>query len=345
MQGFEDIIIQLLLRHNCVVVPGFGGFVAKQVSAELDLQNGLISPPKKALLFNRFLLADDGLLLAEIARQNGLYYEEAKNQLQAYTDQLQRQLLAGQPIQFPKLGTFSRQPDGQLSFEQDRFFNLLLSSYGLGKLSFVPQPIEVNEQKPIVSLQEKPVRQINWARVAAAACLLPLGFYSFWIPTQTPALQSGLISIKDFNPFETAQKPSYHKRAIDNSAKSESPKARLHFEFESKAHIEAYEWQPGFTLKVLVPAAPKEAQTAQPAPPKANNNLNAPFHFIVGCFSNLQNAQNLQRKLQRDGFEAILLQNGPLTKVSAGGANDLSELQLIQQQAAQRGLQGWVFKN
>ena len=31
MQGFEDIVIQLLLRHNCVVVPGFGGFVAKQV--------------------------------------------------------------------------------------------------------------------------------------------------------------------------------------------------------------------------------------------------------------------------------------------------------------------------
>ncbi|MEY2652630.1 MAG: CCDC81-like prokaryotic domain 1, partial [Bacteroidota bacterium] len=32
MQGFEEILIELLLRHNCVVVPGFGGFVAKQIS-------------------------------------------------------------------------------------------------------------------------------------------------------------------------------------------------------------------------------------------------------------------------------------------------------------------------
>lgn len=344
MQGFEDIIIQLLLRHNCVVVPGFGGFVAKQVAAELDLQNGLIAPPKKALLFNRFLLADDGLLLAEISRQNGLYYEEAKNQLQAYTDQLQRQLLGGQTVQFPKLGTFSRQPDGQLLFEQDRFFNLLLSSYGLGKLSFVPQQIENSAEKPVISLHEKPVRQISWAKVAAAACLLPLGFYSFWIPTQTTALQSGLISVNDFNPFEPAQKPSYQKKTFDKAAKTESEKSRLHFKFASSAHIEAYEWQPGFTLNVRVPALPKKPQTNTntPAPQIV---ASAPFHFIVGCFSNLQNAQNLQRKLQRDGFNALLLENGPLTKVSAGGANDLSELQIIQQKAAARGLQGWVFKN
>ncbi|MFM8962571.1 MAG: SPOR domain-containing protein [Sphingomonadales bacterium] len=345
MQGFEDVIIQLLLRHNCVVVPGFGGFVAKQVAAELDLQNGLISPPKKALLFNRFLLADDGLLLAEISRQNGLYYEEAKNQLQAYTDQLQRQLLGGESVQFPKLGIFSRQPDGQLHFEQDRFFNLLLSSYGLGKLSFVPQPIEDNAQKPIVSLKEKPVRQISWAKVAAAACLLPLGFYSFWIPTQTTALQSGLISIKDFNPFVTAQKPSYKKLAFEKDTNIDIKASHLDFQPQSKPHIEAYEWQPGFTLNVRVPAVTKKPETTNNTPPINAFVTNAPFHFIVGCFSNLQNAQNFQRKLQRDGFNALLLQNGPLTKVSAGGANDLSELQLIQQQAADRGLQGWVFKN
>ena len=121
MQGFEDTIIQLLLRHNCVVVPGFGGFVAKQVAAELDFSKGLISPPKKALLFNRFLLADDGLFLAEYARQYGLYYDDAKTQLTLHTDALQRQLLSGETIKLAKLGTFSRQIDGQISFEQDRF--------------------------------------------------------------------------------------------------------------------------------------------------------------------------------------------------------------------------------
>jgi len=171
MQGFEDIIIQLLLRHNCVVVPGFGGFVAKQVAAEIDLDKGLISPPKKALLFNRFLLTDDGLLLAEYARLRGLYYDEAKSQLQQHTDALQRQLLNGETIKLPKLGTFSRQADGQINFEQDRFFNLLLSSYGLGNLSFVAQTAPVKEETPIIELHTDPtIRKVNWTRVAAAAC-------------------------------------------------------------------------------------------------------------------------------------------------------------------------------
>jgi nucleoid DNA-binding protein len=351
MQGFEDIIIQLLLRHNCVVVPGFGGFVAKQVAAEIDLDKGLLAPPKKALLFNRFLLTDDGLLLAEFARLRGLYYEEAKAQLQAHTDALQRQLSAGETIQLPKLGTFSKQPDGQISFEQDRFFNLLLSSYGLANLNFVAQPIQAAQETPIIELQpQSEPNKINWTRVAAAACLLPFAFYSFWIPTQTNALQSGLFSLSDFNPLHQQDAPAYVKSSLDYTATASQQAAEPEFEEGSKTRFEAYEWQPGFTFMVKVPAVPAQTITPQTVPQSTNPNqtevnLPAAYDFIVGCFSNLQNAQNLQLKLKRDGFAARLIQNGPLTKVSAGAAQNLTELQQLKQQAAARGLQGWVLNN
>mgnify|MGYP003565138742 CR=1 FL=1 len=36
----EQLIGDLLLRHNCVVVPAFGGFVAKQMSAVIDYKTG-----------------------------------------------------------------------------------------------------------------------------------------------------------------------------------------------------------------------------------------------------------------------------------------------------------------
>jgi len=342
MQGFEDIVIQLLLRHNCVVVPGFGGFVAKQVSAELDFQKGILSPPKKALLFNRFLLTDDGLLLAEYARQYGLYYEDAKGQLQAFTDAMQRQLLNGETIKLAKLGSFSRQSDGQITFEQDRFFNLLLSSYGLSNLNFVAKPVEIEEESPIIELQ--PVvggSKIKWARVAAAACFLPLAFYSFWIPTHTNALQSGLFSSSDFNPMHEQGAPSYNKTNLRLESAPSKSDSNLEFELQEQARLETYEWQPGYSFRVLVPAEKSTAPTPTPVPVATS----APYDFIVGCFSNLQNAQTLQLKLQRDGFAARLIQNGPLTKVSAGAAQNLSELQQIQQQAAARGLQGWVLNN
>ncbi len=346
MQGFEDIVIQLLLRHNCVVVPGFGGFVAKQVSAELDLQKGILSPPKKALLFNRFLLTDDGLLLAEYARQYGLYYEDAKGQLQAFTDAMQRQLLNGETIKLAKLGTFTRQSDGQISFEQDRFFNLLLSSYGLTNLNFVSKPVEIVEESPIIELE--PVvggSKIKWARVAAAACFLPLAFYSFWIPTQTNALQSGLFSSSDFNPMHKQGAPAYNKTNLHLESAPLKSNSNLEFVLKERARLETYEWQPGYPFRVQIPAENSTAPAPAPTPAPMPIATAAAYDFIVGCFSNLQNAQTLQLKLQRDGFAARLIQNGPLTKVSAGAAQNLTELQQIQQQAAARGLQGWVLNN
>lgn len=345
MQGFEDIVIQLLLRHNCVVVPGFGGFVAKQVAAELDFQKGILSPPKKALLFNRFLLTDDGLLLAEYARQHGLYYEDAKAQLQAFTDSMQRQLLNGETIKLAKLGAFTRQSDGQITFEQDRFFNLLLSSYGLTNLNFVSKPIETVEEAPIIELEPAlGVSKIKWARVAAAACFLPLAFYSFWIPTQTNALQSGLFSSSDFNPLHQQVRPAYKKASLRLRSSLPKSTSNLDFKLEESPRLETYEWQPGYAFRVQIPAAPTVTSISTSTAPTAAT-ADAAYDYIVGCFSNLQNAQNLQRKLQRDGFGARLIQNGPLTKVSAGAAQNLTELQQIQQQAAARGLQGWVLNN
>lgn len=351
MQGFEDIVVQLLLRHNCVVVPGFGGFVAKQMAAELDLQKGILTPPKKALLFNRFLLTDDGLLLAEYARQQGLYYEDAKAQLQAFTDSMQRQLLNGETIKLAKLGTFTRQSDGQITFEQDRFFNLLLSSYGLTNLNFVSKPVETVEEAPIIELEPAlGVSKIKWARVAAAACLLPLAFYSFWIPTQTNALQSGLFSSSDFNPLHQQVGPAYKKAGLQLRSSLPKSVSNLDFELEESPRLETYEWQPGYAFRVRIPAEPIQEQenitsVTSPESLVITQPAAATYDFIVGCFSNLQNAQNLQRKLQRDGFGARLIQNGPLTKVSAGAAQNLTELQQIKQQAAARGFQGWVLNN
>ncbi len=353
MQGFEDTIIQLLLRHNCVVVPGFGGFVAKQVAAELDFSKGLISPPKKALLFNRFLLADDGLFLAEYARQYGLYYDDAKTQLTLHTDALQRQLLSGATIKLAKLGTFSRQIDGQISFEQDRFFNLLLSSYGLNQLHFESKPIEIKEEEPIIELKPNQTEtKIKWSKVAAAACLLPLAFYSFWIPTQTNALQSGLFSSTDFNPMHHQVAPAYQKSSLALRKILPRTTSNLEFEATNKFQVLPYEWQTGYPMYVAIPAQPK-ANNLNPTTSSTHiesftpteTASTAPYDFIVGCFSNFQNAQNLKLKLERDGFAARLIQNGPLTKVSAGAAQNLSELQHIQQQATARGLQGWVLNN
>ena len=186
--------------------------------------------------------------------------------------------------------------------------------------------------------------------MAAAACLLPLAFYSFWIPTQTNALQSGLFSSSDFNPLHQQVGPAYKKAGLQLRSSLPKSVSNLDFELEESPRLETYEWQPGYAFRVRIPAEPIQEQenitsVTSPESLVITQPAAATYDFIVGCFSNLQNAQNLQRKLQRDGFGARLIQNGPLTKVSAGAAQNLTELQQIKQQAAARGFQGWVLNN
>ena len=52
----------LLQKHNCVIVPEFGGFIANYKSAVIDTVNNRINPPSKSVLFNPNLVNNDGLL-------------------------------------------------------------------------------------------------------------------------------------------------------------------------------------------------------------------------------------------------------------------------------------------
>ena len=177
MIPFEEVICQLILRHNCVVVPHFGGFVSKTIAAQIDFEKGIIQAPFKQLLFNRNLINDDGLVLAEYARLNGLYYQEGASQLVQFTSQLNTDLSHGKQVSIPKLGIFSKDADGVVRFEQDRHFNMLLSSYGLTNVTFVPN--QILEETPIIELNpeinnlENEKTSSKFWKYAAAACLLP----------------------------------------------------------------------------------------------------------------------------------------------------------------------------
>jgi hypothetical protein len=56
-------IIDLLFEHDCVIIPGFGGFVAQYSSASFEEISQSFVPPSKSILFNKNLINNDGLLL------------------------------------------------------------------------------------------------------------------------------------------------------------------------------------------------------------------------------------------------------------------------------------------
>jgi hypothetical protein len=340
----EELISKLLLRHSCVIVPGFGGFVAQRVSAKVDAEKGIMYPPKKALLFNRQLINNDGLLTSELALEAEITFNEASTLIQSMVNNWQRELSRGARVTIDKVGFLFYDKEKNLCFEQDRFFNLLLESFGLGKVHFaLAEPKEEarvlqltppdSDNSQANNLTQLPKRA-TW-KYLAAACLLPLAFYSFWIPAKTNVLESGLFSVRDFNPFHKIKPTAYSKEKLvpvifDKTAESKFKEQKT------------YEFLPGI-LFPMEQLAKRETNTDALA--TTTSGKRALNQCIVGCFKSQENADLMISKLKLSGLDAYVFDtsNG-LQRVSAGGSDTEMDLMKIKDKVASLGFSGWILR-
>lgn len=390
MVKVDEIIGSLLLRHNCVIIPGFGGFVAKQASAQIDYKSGVISPPRKSLLFNRQLISNDGLLISEFALRNQVAYNEAFNSVQEMIGNWNVELSSGNRVSIDKVGFLFFDQERNICFEQDREFNLLLSSYGLGSVHFlteadvaiVQHKIEVMEQsviteeKPVIVVETPEIKPMiaeqiptasipqqaahitvvrktsNFWKYAAAACAIPVLFYSLWIPMKTDVLESKMISFQDFNPFHKQEKAVYAQQSVNKKiAPKNEQQPSLEKQLEAiESNEDTYSYNLTNETYVLVNIEKKQdskiAETTSSQPTKAiSSSSEGSMSYIVGCFSDEINAQNLVNELKTKGFNASIKdRKAGLSRVSIGSANSQEELNQLISKSNSLGLSGWVLK-
>lgn len=156
----NELIGQLLLRHNCVVVPSFGGFVATRKPAQINYEKGIILPPHKQLTFNKHLVNNDGLLVTSWANNNDISFRDAEVDITTFAKNSQEKLKSGQRLVIENVGTLFLNEEGSISFEQDRFFNLLLESYGMGEVKFVAES-QTNAHRSEKKPASKPITQLK----------------------------------------------------------------------------------------------------------------------------------------------------------------------------------------
>ncbi|MEN9303590.1 MAG: hypothetical protein RL264_2019 [Bacteroidota bacterium] len=333
MLSIENTITQLLIRHSCVILPELGGFVAQPVSARIDRQTGIMHPPSKQLLFNINLLHNDGLLISEWAKENKFDYSQAQTAIFDYVSTIRLRLGQGQEVELGQIGKFYLNSEKTLCFEQNSFFNLLISAYGLVNVSFVPASTEtakesvqieltpesqVENETPIISIQRK---NRAWIKYAAAAIIaLPLAFYSVWIPTQTDVLQSGILNSKELNPFYKTENSVYVKKQLPKIVPI--PKE----------------------LEIVKETTKTQAQESITETSNEVEFNSKQVHYIVGCFASASNAEKLVNDLRSKGFDSRIVPGGKLIRVSAGFAKSIDNLQPIIQKAASSGLEGWIMK-
>ena len=409
MSTVEELIGDLLLRHNCVVIPSFGGFVAKKTSATIDYKNGVIYPPKKSVLFNRQLINNDGLLVAEYSIANKVDYKEAELAVSQITLDWNNKLRNGERITLDKVGYLFFDQEKNLCFEQDRFFNLLLESYGLGKVHFVSEedievakyvkavqeqkkveeeqiaeekkdepfklvalPTDLNEEKePQAVIIEHPKNR-SWKkawRYVAAAMLAPIAFYSFWIPMNSNVLESGVLSVKDFDLSYKSTDGEYLPGEVKLDRfeeKSFQPIQEVVKSLPSDVYVYSYAFDEDTYISVkvkeeVVPTIEVEEALETPEVIVEKQELIEPkvvvkapvvkaietakLNFVVGSFSTKENAETLIEKMNAEGFKAYVMSERNCSfRVSAGKAKTEEEIRRIAKKAKLKGFDGWILR-
>ena len=124
-------IEHLLLSHDCVVVPHFGGFVAHEAEARYVEAEALFFPPVRLVRFNPDLTIGDDLLLNHLCRLYNFGESEGKRAIQTMVHQLRGQLLAEGQVDFGSLGIFSQDEDGDIQFSACQAGAITPAHYGL----------------------------------------------------------------------------------------------------------------------------------------------------------------------------------------------------------------------
>ncbi len=174
----EKYISALLYRYQCVMVPQFGAFITESVPATYNEVTRTFSPPKKTILFNALLQANDGLLANHIALQENIPFEKTVDKIGETVQQWLSQLQRGEALSLSGIGIIQLNETKKPVFEPVGSTNYLTSSFGL---STVISPVMMRETaESIETLTTAPqiIKKRTHYMKYAALLVIGLGLYA-----------------------------------------------------------------------------------------------------------------------------------------------------------------------
>ena len=144
-------IKELIIKNECIILSGFGGFETHYMPAHLDGVTGKMVPPSKQVIFRQDFKKDNGVLVSFMAEKEGIGLDKATEVIDDFIGNIVNQLDIGGSYVLDGLGKFIKEPDGRLIFIPLEKQNFLIDSFGLSEVS-VPDK-EKSEEKVVVEDQ------------------------------------------------------------------------------------------------------------------------------------------------------------------------------------------------
>ena len=286
-------IRELLFSHDCVIVPGFGGFIGNYTPARIDKSSSTFYPPVKQITFNRNLNHNDGLLVGRISESAKMNYGDARNLVEEYVASVRKKLEKGEKVVFDNIGRFINNQEGNIQFEPDTSVNYHLDSFGLESFNF--QPLENYDVRHRVTrhIDKDPSKRSSMGKILwRAAVIIPLLAVIVAVPFKTNIFKSK-VEATSLNPLASAEFEN-NKSAVDEKAAAG---------------------------KEISESAPSLPEVLIPAVSSTDN-----YCIITGSFRSRENAETQIEMLRKEGFTPEIL-NAPngFYRVSAMKCGDMNK--------------------
>jgi len=281
-------LFELLFEYDCVIIPGFGGFIGNYVPARIQTAYHTFFPPYKSLLFNVNLKQNDGLLAFRISQKEKVTYADALLSVESEVSRWNKELNGGRTIEIDRVGKLYKDKEGIIHFNQDEEVNFLQESYGLS--SFVSPVIKRREgnrtlEKKIfqyTNAQDDNLYVIPKALKWAAILSLPIGI-------------AAILGISNFDKIKTLS-VAYSGMLISNN--SPAPVKDNH---SSTPPPRTYKPE---RVEVKSPPPVNEVIKQESRPSQAEETKS--YAIIVGAFKFPENAEGLVSDLKAKGYDASI---------------------------------------
>ena len=258
----------LLHDHNCVIIPGFGGFVVNSSPARRDGM-ATFHPPVSELVFNRYLTHNDGLLAQSFMKSDSIPFEAAMQKIEHAVQEMMRELREGRKIELGALGQFEMNSSKQFVYKPTAYVQPLF--FGLKTASLKPL-VQMQPSTVKTHGEQKSPRLRTIGITAAAAAVLLLLMFLLPVGDRTIVHQSAQI-ISETDLF--GSRPHLNK---SNAATAEP-----------------------VVTEESTDVTMEEATVAEPEILVSNDQMPR-YYIIVGVYEVKEVAEKMMEKLMDGGF-------------------------------------------
>ena len=301
-----------------MIIPGLGAFLAHNVPASYNAEDGVFMPPHRSLGFNAQIVVDDALLQTEYMENGKFSFEDAGKTLSNDAAMLRGQLSKGGVVRFGELGTFSMNINGEISFVPSE--NGIDDPENFGFEPLVVPLLKRCEEKVIV------IPRRSFSRYIAVAAAVILAFFVVTPMSDKaykPSMQAGFAPAKVVEqPCEAVAEVCEIAPVADTVTETIITKEVTDEVVAEPTTIEAE------SVEVVAETTPTVAEVQAVEESVANTvtaNENT-YYIIVASSPNAQNAQlAIKELLAKKQAEYNVVQCGKRHRISIGSYSSNGE--------------------